>query len=279
MTGIVCSLIVLTMACNDATKMDTSRTNILNIDTVVHPDDSILTDEYNRRVLIKYHDSKKVYVGEYANSRLNGRIEIYDGQPYPHTVGHMNQNKPEGIWLFVDKNKTVDSARIIHNGETTNIDKTLFRFDTVALAAGNSNFNLKKPVSWGLVTDSSNNNLGVIEPPQGDEFQANIILSVDTFAEKKDFAFAVDYLAKFLQKSYQSIKVVSEGYYSNNLGTYYQLDLECSRNNKRLLLVASLFINNNELYTLLATSKYNSQQDYYLYSWMFRDIASSLSLR
>ena len=267
-------------ACNSVHKT-TNDIDIWRLDTTVNPTDSIFNDQYGRNVMVKYNSEKeKIYVAEYSGNKLNGKIEVYNGLAYPTIIGQMNQNKPAGVWLFIDKTKNVDSVKVIVGKEISIPDKNNFQFDTIKVIGGYSTFFLKKPKIWGVITDNSDNNLGLIEPENSKKnIKAHLTLNVDTFSRNQvDFEFGVGYLINSLKENYDSLKILSEGYFSNALGQYYQLEFSGFNNGRKLYIISSIFIDKNKMYTLLGISEFKDDKDYYLYSWIFKDASSSLSL-
>lgn len=273
-------LSIVLHACSNSKELKKLPVDIWRIDTTVNNTDSILTDSYGRSVIKKYDDkNKKIYVGEYQEGKLNGLIEIYNTSSYLQVIGRMKDNRPEGVWLFLDTKRNVDSAIVIVNKEVEKVDKMLFHFDTIKIFAGDTFFSIKKPQKWGVVSDSSDNNIGVIEPIIGGvETRALLILNVDTFSTNNniDLNFGVKHFLKEIQKNYKEIKILNEGYFFNGLGTYYQLEISGFLKDKKFLIIASIFIDMNRVYTVLGVSEYKNDADYFVCGQVMKDISSSL---
>jgi len=275
-------LVFLTLSCNHSRKKIGNSNLIWDVDTVITSKDSMFTDAYDRSYIKKYSAAGDlIYTGVYSNDKLNGEIEFHKKNTSFYVLGNMKENIPYGLWLFFDDQK-VDSAKMIFNRLVETLDPNLFRYDSVMLFGGGEEFSIKKPIKWNIIMDG-NKPIGFIKNGSDDSstFLNSVILNVDEFPyDSIDKNFASKYLLTEIKKTYNSLKLIDEGTYPNKyFGNFYLAEFEAYNKGIRYFINIGIVIKKNRLYTLLGTIKYDNKSDYYLYSWLIKNLYSSLRIK
>jgi len=263
---------------NRAKETNNQSTNISNIDVKISQLDTLRKINDSLSVLSKYKDGELVYRGYYLNGQLNGPIDVYkNGGKYAY--GNMENNKPIGLFRFVDSNGEIDSVLIyFKDGNIQKIDTNYFKFEKVVLNARSGDYIINKPLGWVNVIDSSTHKaIGIFNPSVEAFLKPTIILTEYTTPGSLSFNETIVYMLELLEKTYGKVVILSERYIQNNLGRYYQMELEFYFRNIKCYYMTSIFPQKGGFKEVGCLSANQSQSDYYLYSALFREIVFNIT--
>src|SRR5688572_4571388 len=216
--------------------------NISNFDVNISQSDTLRKINDSLSILSKYKDGELVYRSHYVNGGLNGAIDVYkNGKKYAY--GLMENNKPIGIFRFVDTNGEIDSILIyFKDGNVQKIDANYFRFEKVVLNVRSGDYIINKPLGWVNVMDSNTHKtIGIFNPSVETFLKPTIILNEYTTPRVLSFNETVIHMLELLERTYGKVTILSERYIQSKLGTYYQMELEFYFRNIKCYYMTSIF--------------------------------------